>query len=123
MSGENKKDMVCIACPLGCKMQIQTLVNGKTTFKISGNKCSRGEKYAIDELTNPTRMVTSTVIIKNGHLSRLPVRTSSAIPKDKIFECMKTLEEVEVEGPVKSGEVIIKNLLGLNIDIIATRSM
>lgn len=117
------KDMICIACPLGCKMQIKTLVNGKTSYHVSGNKCARGEKYAIEEMTNPTRMVTSTVVIKNGHLSRLPVRTSSAIPKDKIFDCMETLQEVVVEGPIEIGEVIIKNLLGLDVDIIATRSM
>lgn len=119
----NKTEMVCIACPLGCKMEIQALVNGKTSYIVSGNKCPRGENYAINEITNPTRMVTSTVIMKNGHLSRLPVRTSNAIPKDKIFDCMKVLEEIQVEGPIKIGDIIIKNLLGLDIDIIASRSM
>ncbi len=120
-----KKTLVCIACPLGCKMEIQVLssLEEETKYLVSGNKCPRGESYGIKELTKPTRMVTSTVKIKNAHLKRLPVRTSEAIPKGKIFECMKLLEEIEVEAPIKVGEVIIKNLLGLDVDIITTRSM
>ncbi len=117
------KEMVCIACPMGCKMKVEAVTNGVTKYIVSGNKCPRGEKYGIKEMTNPTRMVTSTVKIRNGHLKRLPVRTSDAIPKDKIYECMMQLEEVEVNGPIKAGEVIIMNLLGLEVDIIATRSM
>lgn len=116
-------EMICISCPMGCKMAIETITNGVTRYKVSGNKCPRGEKYGIKEMTNPTRMVTSTVKMKNGHLNRLPVRTSDAIPKYKISECMAVLKAVEVEGPVKVGDVIINNLLGLEIDIIATRSM
>lgn len=118
-----KTSMVCIACPLGCKMEVETITNGNTRYIVTGNKCPRGEKYGVKEMTNPTRMVTSTVKIKNAHLSRLPVRTSDAIPKDKIFECMKELEAVQLDGPIKVGDVIIKNLLGLEIDVIATRSM
>ena len=116
-------NMICIACPLGCKMKIETVVNGSTDHIITGNKCPRGEQYAIKEMTNPTRMVTSTVLIENSHLPLLPVRTSGAIPKDKIFACMQVLDEVKVQGPVKMGDVVVENLLGLGIDIIASRSM
>lgn len=116
-------NMICIACPLGCKMEIKTIVNGSTAHRITGNKCPRGEQYAIKEMTNPTRMVTSTVLIENSHLPLLPVRTSEAIPKDKIFECMKVLDDVRLKGPVKAGDVVVENLLGLGIDIIASRSM
>lgn len=119
----SKRSMVCIACPRGCQMEVEVVSNGVTKYVVSGNQCPRGEQYGIKEMSNPTRMVTSTVVMKNGHLSRLPVRTSDAIPKDKIFECMRTLDQIEVEGPVKVGDVIVKNLLGLEIDIIATRSM
>lgn len=115
--------MICIDCPLGCKMDIKTIVNGSTVHNITGNKCPRGEKYAIKEMTNPTRMVTSTVLIENCHLPLLPVRTSEAIPKDKIFECMQVLNEVRIKGPVKAGDVVVENLLGLGINIIASRSM
>ncbi len=119
----SKREIICIACPRGCKMEVEAITNGVTKYAVSGNLCPRGEKYGIKEMSNPTRMVTSTVVIKNGHLSRLPVRTSEAIPKNKIFDCMKTLDQVQVEGPIKVGDVIVKNLLGLEIDVIATRSM
>jgi len=119
----NKTQMVCIACPVGCKLEIEAVKNGETTYFVSGNKCPRGEKYGVKEMTNPTRMVTSTVKINKGLLSRLPVRTSDAIPKGMIFDCMKVLDEVLIEAPVKAGDVVIKNLLGLEIDVIASRSM
>lgn len=118
-----KTQMVCIACPVGCKLEVEAVQNGEVTYVVSGNRCPRGEKYGVKEMTNPTRMVTSTVKIKNAHLSRLPVRTSDAIPKGMIFECMKALDEVTVEAPIKAGDVVIKNLLGLEIDVIASRSM
>ena len=113
--------MVCIACPLGCKLE--AVAKDNRNYMVTGNKCPRGEKYAINEMTCPTRMVTSTVVFIKGHLKRLPVRTSRAIPKDKIFDCMKLLEELRVEGPIKAGDVIVQNLFGLGIDILASRSM
>lgn len=119
----SKQEMVCIACPMGCKMEVESIINGSTVYNVSGNKCPRGQEYAVKELTNPTRMVTSTVRIDNGHLARLPVRTSDAIPKNLITECMETLNTVKVKAPIKAGEVVVQKLLGLDIDIIATRSM
>ncbi len=116
-------DLVCIVCPMGCRL---TLTKDETTPKgyiVEGNVCKRGEDYAIKEMTNPTRMLPTTVKIRDGFISRLPVRTTEAIPKDLIFEAMKKINEVEVEAPVKCGDVVIKDILGTGADIIATRSM
>lgn len=118
-----KTDMICIACPIGCSMEVEPVVNGTTTYKVTGYKCPRGKEYAIKEMTNPTRMVTSTVVIEGAHLPRLPVRTSQAIPKDKIFECMKVLDSLKVKAPIKAGDIIIENVCGSDSDIVATRSM
>lgn len=117
------KKMVCIACPLGCKLEVEEVANENHKFIVAGNRCPRGEKYAINEMTCPTRMVTSTVVFIKGHLKRLPVRTSKAIPKERIFDCMKLLEQLRVEGPIKAGDIIVQNLFGLGVDIIASRSM
>ena len=76
------KEMVCIVCPMSCKLSVE-MENNKV-INVSGNTCVRGVKYATEELTNPTRMVTSTVFIKNAALTRLPVATSAPIPKNKI---------------------------------------
>ena len=58
MSVETKQ-LNCINCPLGCLLTV-TLEDGKIT-SVTGNTCPRGEKYAHQELTDPQRMLTSTV--------------------------------------------------------------
>lgn len=112
------KELICIVCPRGCHLSVDEKMN------VTGNFCPRGAKYAIMELTHPTRIVTSTVKIclKNGY-SRLPVKTNIAIPKEKIFDIMREIDKVLVVGPIKIGDVIIKNVCGLGADIIATKNM
>ncbi|MCG8541915.1 MAG: DUF1667 domain-containing protein [Clostridia bacterium] len=114
------KEMICIVCPLGCRMKVSKNEGG---YDIAGNKCLRGEDYGIKELTNPTRILTTTVKIKNGLLSRIPVKTKEPIPKSKIFQCMKVINSVEVEAPISVGDVVIKDICGTGIDIVVSRSM
>ncbi len=116
-------DLVCIVCPMGCRLTLtkdETVPNG---YIVDGNICKRGEDYAIKEMTNPTRMLPTTVKIKDGFIGRLPVRTTDAIPKELIFKAMEEINSVEVEAPVKCGDIIIENILETGADIIATRSM
>jgi CxxC motif-containing protein len=115
-----KEKLTCIVCPIGCHLEV-IKIDGK--FEISGNKCPRGEKYAIMEMTNPTRIVTTTVIIKNARLSRFPVKTSAPVPKKDIFKVMEVINKIEVIAPIKIGDIIISNILNLDVDIVATRSM
>ncbi len=117
------KDMVCIVCPLGCKLKVKPIDDGAIGFIVEGNKCGRGAEYGVKEVTNPTRVITSTVRIKNAHLNRIPVKTNGAVPKDLIEKCMERLNFIEVESPVKAGDIIIKDILGTGIDIVASRSM
>ena len=92
-------------------------------FKTTGNQCSRGQRYAVDELTAPTRVVTSSVKIEGGIYNRLTVKTANPIPKGLIFKCMDEINRVEVKSPIKMGDIIIKNVLDTGIDIVATRNM
>lgn len=115
-----KKELVCIVCPIGCHLEVDGI---EGDYKVSGANCKRGEAYAIKELTNPTRLLTSTVKIKGGDLPRLPVRTDKEIPKDKVFEYMEAINKVELEAPVKMGQVILQNIFNSDINIIASRSM
>jgi len=89
---------------------------------VEGNKCDRGKNYAIDEMTNPLRTVTSTVKIADAEIARLPVKTAQAFPKGKMFELMSALKQVKVKTPVNMGDVILRNALGTNIDVVASRS-
>jgi len=79
--------------------------------------------YAIKEVTNPTRTLTSTVKVKNSKFERLPVRTSGEVPKSKIFSCMEIINRTVIEAPVRVGQVLVKDIFGTGVDIIASRSL
>lgn len=111
--------MVCIVCPLGCLMNLE--VNEE--IKVTGNTCKRGAQYAVKECTNPTRTITTTVGVNNGDLPVVPVKTSSEVPKNMLMECMEVIRGIKVNAPVKSGDILVKNMLGIGVDIVATRDV
>lgn len=117
-----KKEIICIVCPLGCTLEIEP-AKGKDGYQVRGQQCRRGRDYAVDEFTNPTRMVTSTVALRSAPLARLPVKTAQPLPKALIFECMDLIAAVEAAAPVKAGDVLISDLLGTGVDLVATRSV
>ena len=110
--------MNCIMCPMGCEMTV-TVENGKV-IDVKGNTCPRGAKYANDEVTAPKRMLTTTVRIEGGIL---PVVSETVLPKEKVLDCAAFLRGVTVKAPVKTGDVIVKDILGLGVNIIASRDM
>ncbi|WP_026894760.1 DUF1667 domain-containing protein [Clostridiisalibacter paucivorans] len=116
-------EKVCIVCPVGCRLTITEDSDSDSGYKVEGNNCPRGEKYGIKEVTNPTRVLTTTAKIKGSHYERLPVVTSDGIPKDKLFQCMKEINTLKLEAPINAGDIVIKNILDTGIDIIASRSM
>jgi len=118
----SERKFTCIMCPLGCEVTVKNDAGGTIT-EVLGNKCKKGETYARDEFTRPMRVLTSTVSIDGAQFSRLPVRTSSAVPKDRIFKCMGEIEKIKIKAPVKAGDIILKDILGLNVDLIATRDL
>ena len=115
------KVMNCIMCPMGCEMTV-TLENGRFV-SVTGNTCPRGAKYAETEVTDPRRMLTTTVRIRGGLLSLLPVVSADVLPKGKIAECVAYLRDVIVQAPVKAGDVIVPDILGLGVNIVASRDM
>jgi CxxC motif-containing protein len=122
MAEQAEKDLICILCPLGCKLKVSGIADNPEDLVIRGQQCKKGREYAFEEYTNPTRTLTSTVVIHNGPLARLPVKTSKPLPKDLIFKAMEEINKVELTAPVKMGTVVIKNLLDTEIDVVATRS-
>lgn len=116
------QNLTCIGCPLGCSISVSLSNNGEVS-KITGNTCKKGEEYARNEVTNPSRVVTSIVKINNGDVNMVSVKTAEDIPKGKIFDCMEALKKVTVTAPVQIGEVIIKNVCGTGVDVIATKKV
>ena len=117
-------ELTCITCPIGCRLEIEErMTDGERSFDVTGNTCKRGETYAVNELTNPTRMVTTTVRIKGSHLRRIPVKTSEPIPKGDIMACMAELNDIVLEAPVACGDIVVDHVCGSGIAIVTTRSM
>jgi CxxC motif-containing protein len=119
MSKEKEKEKVkltCTVCPKGCEIKV-TLKEGKIT-DISGNKCKRGEKYAKAEVSDPRRTLTTTMRVAGGGL--VSVKSADTLPKGKLKACMKEINAAEAKAPVMIGDVLIKDILGLGVDIVAT---
>ncbi|NJE07320.1 DUF1667 domain-containing protein [Thermococcus sp. M39] len=111
----------CIICPLSCDIEVK-VENGEIK-EIKGYTCPRGKEWAIEEITNPKRVVMSVIKVKNGNMPTVSVKTDKPIPKTKIPELMKLLAEIEVEAPIKVGQIILENPLGLDTKIVATREV
>ena len=115
------RNLTCISCPMGCPITVE--MDGDEVVSVTGNTCKRGDVYARKEVTNPTRIVTSTVRVIGGKADMVSVKTKEDIPKGKIFDCVKALKGVEVEAPVKIGDVIVPDVAGTGVDIVATRNV
>ena len=109
--------LTCIVCPKGCPMTV-TLADDGSVLSVKGNTCPRGKTYAESECTHPVRTVTSTVMCEGGAI--ISVKTASAIPKEKMFEVMQELNGVLAPATTKIGDVIIENVAGTGISIVAT---
>lgn len=116
---ENKR-VTCVICPKGCNIDVK-LEDGKIV-DITGYTCKRGLSYAKSEVTCPTRILTTTVNIKNEEMHRLPVRTAEAIPKELIKKAVYESKDLVVKPPVKMGDVVKENIAGSGVDLIASRS-
>jgi CxxC motif-containing protein len=116
-----KHTFICIKCPLSC--EIELIEEDKKILEIRGHTCKQGEKYVTDEFTNPVRILTTTIRVKDGILPVLPVRSTEPIPKDLMKECVKVLNAVEVKASVTCGDIVCKNILDTGVDIVAARNL
>lgn len=111
------REMTCIVCPNGCRLQID---DSSEEILVSGNQCKRGRAFAITELTHPMRTICSTVATCFPETPVVPVRVSAEIPKERIFDVMKEINKVKVKERLGTGDVVIPDVLGLGVDIIIT---
>ena len=116
-----RKELICIGCPLGCNLTVE--MDGAQVVSVSGNTCKRGDDYARKELTDPRRIVTSTVPVMGGNLPVVSVKTASDIPKGKIRECLIALKGMTLAAPVRIGDVVVKNVADTGVDVIATKEI
>ena len=110
-------ELTCIVCPMGCRVTVET--EGAQT-RVSGNQCKRGEAYCRQEVACPVRTVTSLVAVEGGELPLCPVKTAQAVPKAKVPEVLAALRALRVEAPVAIGDVLLRDIAGTGVDLVAT---
>lgn len=113
------KEMTCIVCPIGCRMTVE-LADDNKILSVTGNTCPRGKKYAIGELTNPVRTLTSTVRIENDP-RMLPVKTDKPIPKKEIFRAAALTRTVKAKLPIKCGDIICSDFIEQGTNLVACK--
>ena len=129
-----RQELTCITCPMGCHLTIERSDNAADEgVTVTGNRCPRGAAYAREELLAPKRTVTATCRLRRGGAGvsseisgdprRVPCRTRAPFPKERVNELLTAIYELEVDLPVDRGEVLIKDALGLGIDVVATRTL
>lgn len=116
-----ERNLICIGCPLGCPVHVE--LEERKVVSVTGNTCPRGAEYARKEVTNPTRIVTTTVRVNGGMEAMASVKTERDIPKGKIFDCVKVLKNVEMHAPVRIGDVVAENVADTGISVIATKNV
>jgi CxxC motif-containing protein len=121
MMAKETTELICITCPMGCTLDVTH--EGDTIVEVDGATCKRGENYAQEELTNPQRMVTTTVRVAGGLHPLVPVYTSAPIPKARIFDLLEEIRKAEVQAPVKMGEAVLEDVVGTDVKVLASRDM
>ena len=115
------QEMVCITCPLGCRMELE-IEDGEITA-VQHNSCKRGVEYARQEYYDPRRMITATATVTGGILKRVPVRTSEPIPIQHSNDVLHAIYDLTIVAPLPIGTAVIKNFAGTGIDVMTTRKV
>ncbi|MGH4139713.1 DUF1667 domain-containing protein [Clostridium sp.] len=115
------RELTCIGCPMGCALIVE--LDGDKVISVKGSSCKIGENYGKKECTNPTRVVTSSVLVTGGESDILSVKTEKDIPKNLIYDCVGALKDVIIKAPVHIGDIVLENVLNTGVNIIATKDI
>ncbi len=117
----SRSNIICINCPKGCRMTVET--EDDEIKNVSGFSCPIGEKYAREEYENPSRILPTTVRVKNGLLPLVSVKTEKPISKRLLLDAMEEIAQIEIEAPVQIGQIIKRNVLNTGVNLVATRTV
>lgn len=116
-----EREFVCIICPNGCRVKVE--YEGTNIKNIKGDECPKGKDYVKNEITNPLRVFTGSVLVENGDFSLVSVKTPVPIPKNYLKKIGEITHQIRVEAPVEIGQAVASNLLNENVDLVATRKV
>lgn len=114
------ENVTCILCPNGCSLTIEKVGQ---EYEVKGYKCPKGREFAINEITNPRRSICSTIKTTFEKVPRLPVKTNGEVPLEDIFNVMVEINSKFIDKPVHVGDVVIENVAGTGINVIATSDL
>lgn len=118
---KKEQKVTCLICPLGCEVTVKT--DGNNIIDVSGQACKRGEKYAITEVTDPRRTLTTTVRVREGESPLVSVKSNLPLPKDLLMQSMSLINKTTIKAPVSIGDIVVKNILDTGVDIVATSAV
>ncbi len=120
-NSSEKMNIICTSCPVGCRLTVFEDEGGN--FQVEGNVCKRGQKYAINEFSDPKRVVTSSVDVLGGEYVMVSVKTDKPIKKDLVRDTLKVIKGTKVQAPINVGDAVSENILGTDVSIVATRKI
>ena len=118
-----RHELVCISCPVGCALTVH--IDG-SDVKVLGNQCRLGAIYGAKEVTDPRRIITTSIFVHNEDHSVsqiLCVKTDGDVPKPQMAACVTAIKEIELKGNIQVGDIVVKNILNLGVDVVATRDI
>jgi len=115
------REFVCIVCPNSCRISVE--YEGTKIKDIKGEKCPKGKDYVKNEITNPLRVFTGSILVEDGDFPLVSVKTTAPIPKKYLKKVGEITRRIKVEAPIEIGQVVAFNLLGGKVDLIATRKI
>ena len=116
-----EREFTCIICPNGCRISVE--YEGTNIKNIKGDECPKGKDYVKNEITNPLRVFTGSVLVENGDFSLVSVKTPVPIPKKYLEKVGEIIRHLKAEAPIEIGQIVVSNLLNKNIDLVATRKI
>ena len=116
------REFTCVVCPNGCSIAVDVDDDeNPVVTRVQGNVCRRGEAWARQEVENPLRTLTSSVLVRGGDFPLASVRTSRPIPLERIGAVMEEIRSVSLDAPVEIGTVVLSRPGGCDTEIVITR--
>jgi len=113
--------LTCVLCPVGCELEVRR--DGSTEVEVSGNQCDKGIPFAVEEVLRPRRNLATSIPVRGTASKMVSVRLSGPVPREMIFPILAEIARLRPDAPVRRGQVLIADVLGTGVDVIATRTV
>jgi CxxC motif-containing protein len=113
--------LTCVLCPVGCELEVRKDPAGE--LQIQGNQCDKGIPFAVEEVLHPERNLATSVPVRGTAAKMVSVRLSRSVPREMIFPILAEIAKLRPEAPVRRGQVLIADILGTGVDVVATRTV